>query len=227
MKQFALIVAGGNGSRMKSDVPKQFLLLDKLPVLMHSINRFYHFNPKIEILLVLPEVQVDTWKSLCKNYEFDVKHQIVHGGENRFQSVKSGLKAINGKGIVFIHDGVRPLVSFETISRCLETTLEKGNAVPILPVVESLRMVDNGTNRIEDREKYVSIQTPQTFYVEEIKAAYARGYDPLFTDDTSVLERTGKTINLVEGNRENIKITHPTDLIVAKALFRGQSINKA
>lgn len=221
MKQFALIVAGGIGSRMKSEVPKQFLLLDKLPVLMHSINRFYLFNPEIEIVLVLPEVQFGTWDSLCKKYKFYVKHQIVAGGENRFQSVKNGLAAINNDGIVFIHDGVRPLVSTQTIARCLETTLEKGNAVPVSTVVESLRMVENGTNKIVDREKFVNIQTPQTFLVEEIKAAYANGFDPLFTDDTSVLERNGKTINLVEGNRENIKITHPADLIFAKALLQS------
>jgi 2-C-methyl-D-erythritol 4-phosphate cytidylyltransferase len=221
MKQFALIVAGGIGSRMKSEVPKQFLLLDKLPVLMHSINRFYLFNPEIEIVLVLPEVQFGTWDSLCKKYKFYVKHQIVAGGENRFQSVKNGLAAINNDGIVFIHDGVRPLVSTQTIARCLETTLEKGNAVPVSTVVESLRMVENGTNKIVDREKFVNIQTPQTFLVEEIKAAYANGFDPLFTDDTSVLERSGKTINLVEGNRENIKITHPADLIFAKALLQS------
>jgi 2-C-methyl-D-erythritol 4-phosphate cytidylyltransferase len=223
MMQFALIVAGGSGNRMKSDLPKQFLLLDKLPVLMLTINRFYLFNPEIEMLLVLPEKQVETWKTLCQKYHFEVNHQIIHGGENRFQSVMNGLEAINGNGDVFIHDGVRPLVSSETISRCLETTLEKGNAVPVLPVVESLRKVERGTNRIVDREKYVNIQTPQTFFAEEIKAAYAQGYDPLFTDDTSVLERSGKTINLVEGNRENIKITHPTDLIIAQALIKTDS----
>ncbi|MCF8362945.1 MAG: 2-C-methyl-D-erythritol 4-phosphate cytidylyltransferase [Prolixibacteraceae bacterium] len=223
MKQFALIVAGGNGSRMKSDVPKQFLLLDNLPVLMHTINRFYHFNPEIEILLVLPEAQFEMWGALCKKYRFNVKHQIIAGGENRFQSVKNGLAAISEEGIVFIHDGVRPLVSSETINRCLEVTLKKGNAVPVLTAVESLRILENGSNRIVDREKFVTIQTPQTFYVEEIKAAYAQGYDPLFTDDTSVLERSGKTINLVEGNRENIKITHPADLIVAEALLESHS----
>jgi 2-C-methyl-D-erythritol 4-phosphate cytidylyltransferase len=225
MKQFALIVAGGSGSRMKSEVPKQFMLLDKLPVLMHSINRFYHFNPEIEIILVLPEVQFGTWNSLCKKHKFNVNHQIIAGGENRFQSVKNGLTAISENGIVFIHDGARPLVSTETIARCLETTVEKGNAVPVSTVVESLRMVENGVNKIVDREKFVNIQTPQTFYVEEIKAAYAQGYDPLSTDDTSILERSGKTINLVEGNRENIKITHPADLIVAKALLQSQRIN--
>jgi len=225
MKQFALIVAGGNGSRMNSETPKQFLLLNDLPILMHSMNRFYHFNSEMEIILVLPKAQFGMWKSLSKKYEFNVPHQIVAGGKNRFQSVKNGLDTIIGNGIIFIHDGVRPLVSTETIGRCLKTTLEKGNAVPVSSVVESLRMVENGTNKIVDRDKFVNIQTPQTFFVEEIKAAYAQGFDPLFTDDTSVLERTGKTINLVKGNRENIKITHPSDLIVAKALMKYQRIN--
>jgi 2-C-methyl-D-erythritol 4-phosphate cytidylyltransferase len=170
---------------------------------------------------VLPEVQFGTWNSLCKKHKFNVNHQIIAGGENRFQSVKNGLAAICENGIVFIHDGVRPMVSAETIARCLETTLEKGNAVPVSTVVESLRMVENGVNKIVDRKMFVNIQTPQTFIVEQIKEAYAKGFDPLFTDDTSVLERSGKTINLVEGNRENIKITHPSDLIFAKALLQS------
>lgn len=220
MKLYALIVAGGSGSRMKTDMPKQFLMLNGLPVLMHTIKKFYQFNAQIEMILVLPESQAESWRNLCLEFQFEIKHRVVFGGSNRFMSVQNGLDAINDNGIVFIHDGVRPLVSTETINRCLETTLDKGNAVPVLPVVESLRMLEQGTSRMVDREKFVSIQTPQTFYVDEIKAAYAQGYSPQFTDDTSVLERSGKPIYMVKGNRENIKITHPVDLVVARALIQ-------
>ncbi|MBN1464110.1 MAG: 2-C-methyl-D-erythritol 4-phosphate cytidylyltransferase [Paludibacteraceae bacterium] len=220
MKLYALIVAGGSGSRMKTDIPKQFLMLNGLPVLMHTINKFYQFNAQIETILVLPESQAESWKNLCLKFQFEIKHRVVFGGSNRFMSVRNGLDAINDNGIVFIHDGVRPLVSAGTINRCLETTLEKGNAVPVLPVVESLRMLEQGTSSMVDREKFVSIQTPQTFYVDEIKAAYAQGYDSQFTDDTSVLQRSNKPIYMVKGNRENIKITHPVDLIIAGALIQ-------
>ena len=220
MKQYVIIVAGGNGSRMNSAVPKQFMLLKNRPVLMHTIERFIQFNPTIEIVLVLPNDQFDTWKELCIEYDFTAEHKLVLGGKERFWSVQNGLDAVDEGGIVFIHDGVRPLVSLETIQRCLDKTLEKGNAVPVLPVVESLRQVEDEKNQMADRTRFVTIQTPQVFKTEEIKAAYHMGFDPSFTDDTSVLERLGKKINLVEGNRENIKITHPVDLKFAEAMLK-------
>lgn len=218
MKQYAIIVAGGSGSRMKTDVPKQFMLLNKLPILMHTINRFFTFNPQMEIILVLPQSQISLWNDLCLEFDFSVNHTITKGGKERFFSVQNGLDACNSDGIVFIHDGVRPLVSHKTIQNCLETTLEKGNAVPVLSVIESLRVIEKETNRMVDRSKFVSIQTPQVFHLNEIKEAYKQGYKKEFTDDTSVLERTGKQINLVEGNRENIKITNPIDLKIAESL---------
>ena len=215
----ALIVAGGNGSRMNSDLPKQFMLLNNRPILMHTIEKFYRFNPEMKIFVVLPENQFETWETLCSTHAFDIEHELVAGGPKRFYSVKNGLDAIPSDGIVFIHDGVRPLVSNETIKLCLNTSLEFGNAVPVLPVVESLRQVKFGHSKMVNRKHFVAIQTPQVFNVDEIKAAYALGYDPFFTDDTSVLEKTGAEIHLVEGNRENIKITHPLDLKIAEALF--------
>lgn len=219
MKHYVIIVAGGNGHRMNSLVPKQFMLLNKRPVLMHTIERFIEFNKNIEVVLVLPVEQFNLWKQLCSDYLFTASHTLVKGGTERFWSVKNGLDAIGNKGIVFIHDGVRPLVSVETIQRCLTTTLEKGNAVPVLPVVESLRQIEINNNKMVDRTKFVVIQTPQVFKIEEIKTAYSLGFDSQFTDDTSVLERLGKKINLVEGNRENIKLTHPIDFKIAEALM--------
>lgn len=223
MELFAIIVAGGNGSRMNSNIPKQFMLLNKVPVLIHTLQKFIDFNPGINLVLVLPENQFDAWKKLCLEYKFELKYKLVGGGENRFSSVLNGLNSIETKkGIVFIHDGVRPLVSNSTIQRCFETTIEKGNAVPVMPLIESLRIVEGEINSSVERSKYVSIQTPQSFLLNEIKAAYSMGYDPLFTDDASVLERMGKTINLIEGNRENIKITEPHDLIIAEVLFNSK-----
>lgn len=219
MNLYALIVAGGSGNRMNSDIPKQFMLLGNKPVLMHTIERFKQYNQQIKIILVLPESQFKYWHELCEGYQFEVVHEVVAGGEERFYSVKNGLDTIREKGIVFIHDGVRPLVSIDTINRCYTTTIEKGNAVPVLPVIESLRKIDNTKNKIVDRRNYVIIQTPQVFHTEEIKMAYNLEYLPTFTDDTSVLENTGVKINLVEGNRENIKITHPIDLTIANILL--------
>jgi 2-C-methyl-D-erythritol 4-phosphate cytidylyltransferase len=218
-KKYALIVAGGSGSRMKTPVAKQFLLLNGLPVLMHTLNQFHRYDPTMELILVLPREQFDYWKTLCTTYHFEVFHRLVAGGSVRFESVKNGLSAIHGDGLVAIHDGVRPLVSFQTIDRCMGMAGENGNAVPVMPVIESLRELDGDCSHAVNREKFVTIQTPQVFRISDIKEAYAQGYDPVFTDDATVLERTGAKINLVEGNRENIKITHPEDLVIAGAFL--------
>jgi 2-C-methyl-D-erythritol 4-phosphate cytidylyltransferase len=219
LKRYALIVAGGSGTRMNGPVPKQFMLLAGKPVLMHTLERFATYDPTIEIILVLPSAQFNYWKELCNQYDFQIPHRLVAGGDVRFESVKNGLAQIIGDGLVAIHDGVRPLVSHETIERCCNVAAKKGNAIPVLPVVESIRMVEENINSQVDREKFVAIQTPQVFRVSEIKQAYKQGFDTIFTDDATVLERLGTQINLVEGNRENIKITHSIDLIVADALL--------
>lgn len=217
-KKFALIVAGGSGSRMKSQVPKQFLEMAGIPVLMHTIKVFEKFDQEIEFVVVLPENQVDYWKQLCKKHDFRIEHKIAFGGETRFHSVKNGLKQISEKGIVFIHDAVRPLVSNQTLLNCLETAIDKGNALPVIPVYESVREVSESKNRVADRSKLFLVQTPQTFQVQLIKDAYSKSNPESFTDDASVLESCGHQIHLVEGNRENIKITTPFDLVIAKNL---------
>ena len=220
IKNFVIIVAGGSGSRMGTEIPKQFLELYRKPVLMHTIQVFHNFYPESKIILVLPEDQQPFWKELCLKHSFSLPHQVVFGGKTRFHSVQNGLSQIDGKGIVFIHDGVRPLVSKETLERCLETAQKSGNAIPVLPVNESLRKQEGNLNISVDRSQYFSVQTPQTFRSEQILEAFKQEFDPAFTDDASVTEKAGFPIYLVEGNRENIKITNPTDLIVAEALMQ-------
>ncbi len=219
MKKFVIIVAGGSGLRMGAYIPKQFLELCGKPVLMHTIGAFHQFDPECDLILVLPSEQQEFWTELCLKHSFSMTHRITTGGKTRFHSVQNGLKLIEDKGIVFIHDGVRPLVSRQTLERCYETALRSGNAIPVLAVTESLRKAEGDQNISVDRSQYYSVQTPQTFRTEQIMEAYQHSFDPCFTDDASVAEKVGFAINMVEGNRENIKITTPEDLIIAEALF--------
>ena len=224
IKNFVIIVAGGSGSRMGTEIPKQFLELHRKPVLMHTIQIFHDFDPESKIILVLPKDQHQFWKELCLKHSFSLSHQVVFGGKTRFHSVQNGLSQIEDKGIVFIHDGVRPLVSKETLERCLETAQKSGNAIPVLPVNESLRKQEGNLNISVDRSQYFSVQTPQTFRTEQILEAFKQKFDTTFTDDASVAEKAGFSIQMVEGNRENIKITTPTDLIIAQALLQNNSL---
>jgi 2-C-methyl-D-erythritol 4-phosphate cytidylyltransferase len=219
MKKSVIIVAGGSGKRMGADVPKQFLLLRYKPVLMHTIERFFTYNNQINIVLVLPKEQIDTWKNLCAAYHFSVPHQIAEGGAERFNSVKNGLDKILQSGIVAVHDGVRPLVSIDTINRCFNKAEETGAAIPVIPVVDSLRKVDGETSIAVNRADYVCVQTPQCFNIDILKKAYQQGFTMAFTDDASVVEKSGNNVSLVEGNIENIKITTPQDLILAEQLL--------
>lgn len=220
MKKFALIVAGGSGSRMNNNIPKQFIEINGRPVLMHTFDAFFNFDPNLEFILVLPKDQLTLWKSICEKHSFQVKHKIAFGGKTRFNSVKNGLEQISGEGIVFIHDGVRPLVSVQTLKKCFEMAFAKGNALPVVPVSESVRMVEGSKNTAVDRSKYFMVQTPQTFQCRLIKNAYQQATSDLFTDDATVLESMGETINIVEGNRENIKITFPEDLLLADIFMK-------
>lgn len=219
MKKFVIIVAGGSGTRMGATIPKQFLNLNGEPVLMHTIRVFFQYDPDCRLIVVLPDSQQEYWAALCAVHHFAVPHQVVSGGETRFHSVKNGLASVNGEGIVFIHDGVRPLVSISTVSRCYETALKSGNAIPVLPVNESLRKLEGDRNMAVDRSQFFSVQTPQTFQSAQILGAFGQQYDQAFTDDASVVEKAGYPVHLVDGNRENIKITTPEDLIVAEAFF--------
>lgn len=224
MKKFALIVAGGSGSRMGNEIPKQFMEMAGKPVLMHTIEAFLAYDPEIEIVLVLPAHHFGLWEELCRRYRFNHIHRLGKGGQYRFDSVANGLKMIEGEGLVFIHDGVRPLVSRATLQRCCDLAAEKGNAIPAVKVVESIRWEEGNLNKPIDRNKVWLIQTPQTFRVSLIREAYRQEFREEFTDDASVMESLGYRIYLTEGNRENIKITWPVDLLWAETLLSVRGI---
>ncbi len=219
MELYVVIVAGGTGKRMGAEIPKQFLELAGKPVLMHTIERFKTFNNAIEIITVLPENQLRYWVDLQEKYSFTVPHTLVKGGSHRFFSVRNGLKFVNIPGLVAIHDGVRPFVSIDTIKRCFETAEKLGNAIPSISPTESLRILTDEGSLPVNRLHVKQIQTPQVFNAALIKKAYLQDYNPEFTDDATVLEKTGEKINLIDGNRENIKITNPEDLLISTALL--------
>lgn len=222
MDRYAILVAGGKGLRMGSDIPKQFLPLRGRPVLMHTIDVFRRAYPDIHIILVLPREQQDYWRQLCGQHDYDVELCVADGGETRFHSVHNGLSLIpdDARGVVGVHDGVRPFVSPETIRRCFEAAEEFGAVVPVVPVVETVRQVlADGSSMTVDRNAYRLVQTPQTFDIQLLKKAYGQPFDPFFTDDASVVEAMGYPIKLVEGNNENIKLTNPADLKLAEGMM--------
>ena len=221
MDRYAILVAGGKGLRMGSDIPKQFLPLRGRPVLMHTIDVFRRTYPDIHIILVLPREQQDYWRQLCGQHDYDVELCVADGGETRFHSVSNGLFLIpdDARGVVGVHDGVRPFVSPETIRRCFEAAEEFGAVVPVVPVVETVRqLLADGSSMTVDRNAYRLVQTPQTFDIQLLKKAYGQPFDPFFTDDASVVEAMGHPIKLVEGNNENIKLTSPADLKLAEGM---------
>ncbi len=213
--QSVIIVAGGKGERMKSDLPKQFLLLQHRPVLMHTIEIFHKFNSKIQIILVLPESQLLYWQELCKEYHFPVPHLTTNGGRTRFESVSNGLQYVKEGNLTAIHDGVRPLVSRQTLENCFGQAQKTGAAIPVIDVFESVREITTYASKSVDRTKFKLVQTPQVFTYAIITESYKQSYSELFTDDASVVEAAGFEVKLVEGNRENIKITTPIDLQIA------------
>ena len=240
---YAMIVAGGQGLRMGGDVPKQFLPIGGRPVLMHTMERFAEYSEDLQIILVLPREQWDFWLELCEKYHFptpsaskaspsggglegafsgglkEASYWIVAGGETRFHSVQNGLAQIpdDAEGVVGVHDGVRPFVSVEVIARCYEAARTTKAVVPVVPVVESLRHIRKGAVA---RNDYRLVQTPQVFDIQLLKRAYRQPFSDTFTDDASVVESLGETITMVDGNRENIKITTPFDLQLAEILIR-------
>lgn len=221
MKYYAIIVAGGSGNRMQSSVPKQFLLLAGIPVLMHTITAFNECALKPQILLVLNIDQHKYWEELCLKYSFSIPHQVIKGGTQRFHSVKNGLKAIQGTGIVAVHDAVRPLVSASLIAKSFQVAEERGNCIiGIAPTDSVRRRLEEDDSEAISRDQLALIQTPQTFKIDLLKKAYQAAYRNEFTDDASVAEYAGIKINLISGERENIKITYPEDLEIANILMR-------
>ena len=218
---YIIIVAGGKGLRMGSDIPKQFLPIGGKPVLMRTLERFREYSPTLQIILVLPQAQQDYWHQLCKDYDFKVEYVLANGGETRFHSVQNGLTKIpdDAEGVVGVHDGVRPFPSIDVIRNCYETARTAKAVIPVIPVVETVRHLQGNTSVTVPRSDYRLVQTPQTFDIQLLKAANKQPYNDGFTDDASVVEAFGFNITLVEGNRENIKITTPYDLKIAEVLI--------
>lgn len=222
MKKYAIIVAGGKGLRMGKEIPKQFLPIAGVPILMRTIHTFYYFDPETTLILVLPAEQQEYWHTLCKEYRFNIPITIVNGGETRYHSVKNALYAIHENGLVAVHDGVRPFVSREVLAHAYTSAAEKGSAVPIIPLTDSIRKINSeGKSDACNRSDYRLVQTPQVFKSEWLLQAYECPYSPNFTDDASVVEQCGFDIHLVDGNIRNIKITTPFDLLLAEAFLKN------
>lgn len=224
-KRYVIIVAGGSGVRMGGDIPKQFIELCGRPILMRTIEVFSKLPISPKIIIVLPQLQIEKWKILCTEHNFGIKHTVVAGGTERFYSVQNGLQAIDDDdSIVAIHDGVRPLVSSTVIEECYRVAEIKGNAIPVMTPVESVRLIKNDSSIAFPRSNVMLVQTPQVFNTGLIKQCYRQPYSINFTDDASVVEARGEKIFTVEGNRENIKITNQSDLLIAEALLQKEKL---
>lgn len=220
MKKYVIIVAGGKGLRMGTDIPKQFLPIGGKPVLMHTLEAFYRYDKNITMIVVLPESQQAYWEELCHNHHFLLPHRVACGGETRFHSVKNGLALVDDdNGLVGVHDGVRPFVSQQVIAACYSEAEKCGAVIPVVDVVETVRHLQGLESHTVDRSEYKLVQTPQVFSVRLLKKAYMQPYCEAFTDDASVVEALGERVFLVAGNRENIKITTPFDIKIANTLI--------
>lgn len=220
MQRYVIIVAGGAGRRFGGDTPKQFMLLCGKPILLHTLDKFHSYSRDINIVVVLPAEHIELWHNICRRFAVKIPHVIAEGGHERFFSVLNGLRHIPDDALVAVHDGVRPFVSFDTLDRCFAKAEEGDSAVPVMPLTESVRLCSDKGNSSFDRSKLRTVQTPQVFRASVLKEAYRQPYSELFTDDASVVEALGHSINLVEGNRENIKITTPLDLAIGEIILR-------
>lgn len=220
MELNVIIVAGGIGKRMQTETPKQFLTISNKPILLHTIEKFYQFSNDINIIVVLPKPYIEFWKSLCNKYDCKIQHKIVEGGKARFFSVKNGLAHVSKNGLVAVHDGVRPLVSNQTLQNVFEKARENRNAIPVISINESVRKIENNNSIPMLRHNLRLVQTPQCFQSNLLLEAYEQEFRDSFTDDATVVEALGEKINIVEGNYENIKITRPVDLKFAEAFLK-------
>ncbi len=219
MDRSTIIVAGGTGKRMGANLPKQFLLLKGEPLLFHTLRAFHAFDPAMQLVLVLPQDHHETWDHLCGEFDFEVQHELVAGGAERFHSTQAGLAAVKHDGLVAVHDGVRPLVSTALIARSFSSAEEHGAAIPVVPISSSVReLTDEGSQPL-DRSRLRAVQTPQCFRVPLLRRAFELPYDPAFTDEATLVERLGVDVHLVEGEDLNIKVTTPFDLQVAEGVL--------
>ncbi len=221
IKKYAVIVAGGRGLRMGAAVPKQFLPILGKPLLCYAIQAFAATIRGIHIILVLPSDQLNSAKTVLKSYLGNIEVTTVAGGETRYESVQNGLKKVNNDGVVFIHDGVRPLISQDLIQRCYQQAIEKGSAIPVIPVMDSIRILENGSSHPINREHLRIIQTPQTFMTSIILPAFQQEYQASFTDEANVVEAHGTAVHLINGALENIKVTTPEDMLIAETLLKA------
>ncbi len=221
MKTYTIIVAGGTGSRMKGEVPKQFMLLNGKPVIMYSIEAFFAYDPTVEIILVIHPDYLSVWKQLTGEFKISIPFKVAEGGQTRFDSVKNGLKLIEDDGFVAVHDAARPVINAAFLRKLFLAALTYGSAIPVVPVTDTIRIIDGDTSHQQDRTFLRAIQTPQVFKVSELQRAYIQPYQPGFTDDGSVMEAAGFPLHLSEGRPENIKITHLQDITVAESLIKN------
>ena len=218
-----IIVAGGSGSRMQSVIPKQFLLLNGEPILMHTIRQFQIYNTTLETVVVLPEKEISFWQELCEKHRFSIPHKVVAGGATRFQSVKNGLAAVQSRGVVAVHDGVRPFAPVNVIAEAFKIASASGNAVVAVVPKDSIRRLTSTGSHAVDRSQFRLVQTPQCFQIHLLQKAYGLPEESTFTDDASVVEKLGEQINLAEGSYDNIKITTPEDLLWAEILLKNKT----
>ncbi|GAA4422877.1 2-C-methyl-D-erythritol 4-phosphate cytidylyltransferase [Pontibacter saemangeumensis] len=223
LPEYAIIVAGGSGSRMQQALPKQFAEVAGKPILMHTIERFHRYNPEVRLIVVLPQLQLTVWRALCQKHGFNLSHRTVAGGATRFGSVKNGLKEVQGEALVAVHDGVRPFVETGTIKAAFGAAALYGSAVVAVSPKDSIRELTQEGSRAVPRANYRLVQTPQCFRASILRRAYEQPEQECFTDDASVVEQLGEKVALVEGSYRNIKITTPEDLVLAEAFAREMS----
>ena len=220
MQKHAIIVAGGTGTRMKGEVPKQFMLLNGKPVIQYSLDAFYAYEASIHIIVVVHPEYTSYWKVLCREYQISVPHIVVNGGENRFDSVKNGLARIQKDGLVAVHDAARPLINADFIKHLFLTAENFGSSMPGIPLNDTIRKIEGDTSSQLDRNFLRAMQTPQVYMVSELKRAYTQPFRLLYTDEASVMQSAGFPVYLTEGRPWNIKITNPEDLELAEVLMK-------
>lgn len=212
MQRSTIIVAGGSGKRLGGPVPKQFQTVKGRPLLMWTIEAFHRYDPAMPLIVVLPKEHFDIWRALCMGHRFFITHEVVAGGEQRWHSVKAGLEKVTDNGLVAVHDGVRPLVSTDLIARCFDAADAQAAAIPVVPVVPSIRETTAEGSRALDRSRLLAVQTPQCFHTDLLRKAFEQPYDSSFTDEATLVERLGVKVALVEGEENNIKVTTAFDM---------------
>ena len=219
MSDGLILVAGGSGTRMGTEIPKQFLMLGAKPVLLHTLEKFYSADPDLEIVIVLPATEQERWNIICKEYQVNIPHAIADGGNSRSSSVANGLQTCKAQGVIAVHDAVRPLLSVDLIRNCFEEARKNGTAIPCVPLKDSIRKVEGVANRNVDREQFKLIQTPQCFKSDILRKAYAAWDGNSKSDDAGLVEMIGQSIHLCQGEADNIKITDSSDLLFAESLI--------